>query len=327
MTLPRPPIRDESFLQYWKYAQRKYYWSKKKSLARYLVTFLAQVLFFGLFLFLSYGVLYSLSRGLLRTMLDRLPQPVVWWRQCSGFLLAGAATDLQKVLRLLGTLYGLPLTAALLICLPIYLCYHPKAPRLPEKPLQQARELWVTAKHIRSYEEKAPSRAYVFCGMFLGISAAGLIVMFFLVYARKPQIAAMLRANAGRASLYFVLAVFGVFAAYWLFHLPLFLVLKALTSCRLPKDFCEITESYYKLIQGRNRQNIRDNLNAEAEKAARAQEEMPELPSDPQPQRESSEISRMEPLSAPEKSEPEAPEPQEPAPQDLTEEGAEEPVS
>ena len=232
MTKPIVPITDESFAQAWHYARVKYYWAKKKSLARHTITFLSQILFFLVFTLLSYGTVYTLSSGLLRCMLNEFPLPIRWWDSLSRFLFASASGDSGKLLRMALALYGLPIASALVLAVPVFLIYHPRAPQLPEKPLAQARELWITAKQIKACQEKEGSRVYVFCGMLLGVSAAGLIAMFFLFYARRPDVAAVLKTHAGPSQLYFALAVLGVFLAYWLLQRPLQLVLLPLTRCR-----------------------------------------------------------------------------------------------
>ena len=224
MSAVRAPITLESFPAVWKYAVRKNYWAKKKSAVRGVLTFVSQILFFVGFLILTYGAFYDRGDALFREMLNQVPQLAAGWQKFSAWLFAGAGDPASRLVHALVFLYGLPLAAALVIFLGTVLFYHPRKPVLPEQPKEKARELWVVSEHIRGYSRKSSSRAYAFCGLFLGLFAAGLVVMYFLYYSNRQEIAMQAREIASQSPVYFVVGVFGIFLAYWLIGLPLMLV-------------------------------------------------------------------------------------------------------
>ena len=228
------PITPETFPEAWKFARRKLYWARKKAVVRYLVTTVSQLLFFGIFTVLAYGLLYDLSTGEVHGFLEKLRGAVLSWEKISAILFTGAAAAPARLARLGLFLYGVPLAASLTAALAVALLYHPVCPGLPEEPREQARALLGMAQGIRSAREKRYSGVTAFCVLVYGILAVGSAVFFFLHCGLSFT----------RPVVLYGLGAAGSILLYWLCDLLMQLLLSPLWFSRLPEKFIHTAEAY-----------------------------------------------------------------------------------
>ena len=243
------PITSETFPKVWRYTARKRYWAKKNALIRSWTGFVSQTLFFCTAVILSYGILLTLSTGLVRQFLMLQPMLAEAWEGLSDMILAGARSNGQKLGHLALFLYGPPLAAGLAAALAAELLYHPRSLPLPEGEQEQARQLWVMTQHIRGAEEKQKNHVLTFCAILYGLMAAGIVAFFLLYNAKNPQIAGELQTRAGPAGFYFGAGTLAGLLVYLLLNIPMRLVLDLLFSTRVPAGFYDSVGAYYRRIR------------------------------------------------------------------------------
>ena len=115
------PITEENFSEAWKWIARKRRWSIKKELIRRVSVSIAQIVYFFLFLILTFGVFYEMGGSFVRIYINQIPQAGIWWNQLSAPILADASTETMRILRCAGILY----------C-SLFYCTIPEPPSKPE---------------------------------------------------------------------------------------------------------------------------------------------------------------------------------------------------
>lgn len=238
-------ITADNFSSVWNYSARKRYWSKKKAIIRSVSVPVCQLLYFFLFLIFSYGAAYSMIPGMVHRYIEEIPALVALWKDFEAVFYANSASEIQRLLYTAGALYLLPFFVALLPALLICLFYHPRTPKQTGDPVQDARELWIMAKHAQVYAQRKESNTANVCAAFSGMLIVAAVLGYLLYCLNSPATRQQVIDEAHTANLRLFLYAVALFFSYKIVNLPLLLLLKLLHFCYVPEKLVSAAEEYY----------------------------------------------------------------------------------
>lgn len=242
------PITEENFSEAWKWIARKRRWSIKKELIRRVSVSIAQIVYFFLFLILTFGVFYEMGGSFVRIYINQIPQAGIWWNQLSAPILADASTEAMRILRCAGILYLLPFCTVIPPVLLIVLLYHPRTPKQTGDKKQDAWQLRSLAKHAQVYAQKKENNTATTCSFFMGILMCLFVLGLLLFAYANPSMRDQVVAEAHLANLRCFLYGAAMFFCYRIVNIPLVLMLKALHFCHVPASIVTDTETYYNQV-------------------------------------------------------------------------------
>ena len=239
------PITQENFQEAWKCIARKRRWSIKKELIRRVCVSIAQLLYFAVFLILALGIFYEMCGPLVRRYMDQFPEVQIWWNQISTPVLAGASSEVERILRCAGTLYLLPFCTVLPLALLIALLYHPRTPKQTGDAQQDAWQLRSLAKHAQVYAQKKENDTAKICSFFMGMIMVLFVLGMMLFAYEDDSLRNEVVAQAHLANLRCFLYGAAMFFCYRIVNLPLKWMLKLLHYCHVPVSMVTDTEAYH----------------------------------------------------------------------------------
>lgn len=242
-------VTAETFSKVWKYAARKRYWSKKKAVIRSISVPLSQLLYFFVFIIFSYGAAYSMIPGMVHRYIQEIPELVSLWTDFEAVFFAAATTETQRIARTAAALYLIPFAVAAVPAFLVILLYHPRGPKQTGDPVQDARELWITAKHAQVYAQRKESNTVNICAAFAGMLIAVAVLGYLLYGLTNSALRQHVIDEAHTANLRLFLYAVALFFSYKILNLPLHFLLKLLHFCHVPKNLVAVTEEYYHSLQ------------------------------------------------------------------------------
>lgn len=242
-------ITADNFHKIWRYTARKQYWSKKKAAIRSISVPLGQLLYFFVFVVFAYGAACSMIPGMVHRYIQEIPDLVSLWTDFEAAFFASATTEGQRMVRTAAALYLAPFAAAAVPALLVILLYHPRMPKQTGNPAQDARELWITAKHAQVYAQRKESNTVNICAAFAGMLIAVAVLGYLLYGLTNPSLRQQVIAEAHTANLRLFLYALALFFSYKILNLPLYFLLKLLHYCYIPKNLVPVTEEYYRSLQ------------------------------------------------------------------------------
>ena len=245
MTKYPTPITQENFQEVWKCIARKRRWSIKKELIRRVCVSIAQLLYFAVFLILALGIFYEMCGPLVRRYMDQFPEVQIWWNQISTPVLAGASSEVERILRCAGALYLLPFCTVLPLALLIALLYHPRTPKQTGDAQQDAWQLRSLAKHAQVYAQKKENDTAKICSFFMGMIMVLFVLGMMLFAYEDESLRNEVVAQAHLANLRCFLYGAAMFFCYRIVNLPLKWMLKLLHYCHVPVSMVTDTEAYH----------------------------------------------------------------------------------
>lgn len=242
-------INAENFDAVWKYTGRKYRTAKRMSVIRAVIYNTSEIVFLAAALIISYGILLQYAPGQFTAFIRRLPVLVDYWSRFQKVVFPAGLTDAEKLLRLAGLLYLVPIAAGMILSIPVLVLYHPVLFGKPEIATEQAQELKNRTVKIAVFNQRKPSMVGGFCCVFYGMIAIALLVCFLLTQAKLPAVGYEITSAAPRLSFMLALSCIGFIIAYLLLSFPIRFLVKWIFTPRVPKRFTAICENYLHSVQ------------------------------------------------------------------------------
>lgn len=239
------PITTENLPQAWSLAAGKYYWAKKKHAIRNATVSVSQILYYFTFSILVYGVVYTMVDPLVTKYVSRLPTLVQWWEAFYALWYASAETEAQRLIQTALFLYGVPFVPSLVIAVLIAMLYHPILPKKSEDPVINSESLRTMAKHAQVFSQRKDPHTLGMCSVFLAIPLGILFYGLILFCMEQPSLNQAIVAQGTRIPLWILGLVIASLVAYRVINLPLWLILKLMSFCHVPKNLAADAEQYY----------------------------------------------------------------------------------
>ena len=240
------PITEENFEDSWKYSCKKYICAKRAYIARCLVVPISQFLFFLCFFTLTGGIYY-------RKYYYKFPVFFMGFPTLSKFseyffhifskYFSGVN---QPILTISVSVIGISVVAAVILWLIYCVIYRPTPPALNPSKKLQSESLYMVSKEICYYNSLHCKKSQNFFHLFLTYLTLGSTLIFLLYCLKRPEVSQLLRGGFLETRLYILLDLLSLIFLYPLLNLPLCLVLKVLSTCRVSKNFHLEAEQYYR---------------------------------------------------------------------------------
>ncbi len=245
------PLKEASFPDAWKWANKKLCWAKKKRLMAKAAAVAAYPFFTSVLLIFTYGNLYDLHSPLLSRYLSAWPTLVGLWEKARPVLYENTVTPRQQQSLQLFLLYLVPLAACAAVALIVALLYHPRRRDVEpsDSPQEQANKLCQLLQTATAEARPPKDEIRGFCHT----AFACLCFLFWVMYIPFTlSTEAVALAGSGLLSQsvkYLVLAAMGFTLGYWVLRLPLTICIRLLSFCHVPSRALAEAESWLERCQ------------------------------------------------------------------------------